>query len=169
MNILEKVADLVTGGRASAPTGTIKVVDPHGLNWLYITYNTIEELVRVAPKGTVEPAAMRSYRWVDDRTLEVDVREGNRFHDGEALTAAAVKRSFDELMRWKSPHPPGTHFNLAPETRCEVTGEYQVRLHLPAPDGLALGKLRGMHIASTRFWDSISFGYARNNSGEGHW
>lgn len=72
-------------------------------------------------------------------------------------------------MRWRAPHPPGTQFNLAPGTRCEVTGEHTVRLHFPAPDGLAVGKLRAMHIMSTRFWDGPGFGYARNGSGEGHW
>ena len=165
----EKVTSLVTGGRASEPVGTVHVVDRHALNWLYITYNTVEELVRVSPKGSVEPAAMKSFRWVDDRTLEIDVRENERFPDGEALTAATVKRSFDELMRWQAPHPPGTQFNLHHGTQCEVRGDHQVRLHFPEIDGLALGKLRAMHIMSTRFWDTIGFGYARNNSGEGHW
>lgn len=97
------------------------------------------------------------------------MREGERFPDGEPLTAFSVKRSFDEVMRWAAPHPPGTQFNLDPRTRCGVTGEYSVRFHFPAPDGLALGKLRAMHIMSTRFWDTIGFGYERNGTGEGHW
>lgn len=151
------------------PVGTVHVVDPSPLNWLYITYNTVEELVRAAPDGTVEPAAMGGYRWTDDRTLEVDVREGNRFPDGEPLTAHSVKRAFDEVMRWAAPHPPGTQFNLLPGTSTEVTGEHSLRFRFPEPDGLALGKLRAMHVMSTRFWDGIGFGYERQGSGEGHW
>ncbi len=72
-------------------------------------------------------------------------------------------------MRWKSSHPPRTQFNLDGGTRCEVTGEHTVRFHFPAPDGLALGKLRAMHIMSTRFWDEVGFGYKKNGTGEGHW
>lgn len=29
-----------------APVGEVRVVDPHPLNWLYITWNTMEEPVR---------------------------------------------------------------------------------------------------------------------------
>ncbi len=74
---------------AARPVGTIHVVDPSPLNWLYITYNTVEELVRVNPEGKIRPAAMRRrYRWEDDRTLRIDVRRGERFPNGEPMTAA---------------------------------------------------------------------------------
>jgi ABC-type transport system substrate-binding protein len=170
VNLIERASSLIKGwGRSSEPAGTVRVVDPSPLNWLHITYNTVEELVRVNPQGKIRPAAMRRYRWVDDRTLEIHVREGERFPDGEPLTALSVKRSFDELGHWSAPHPPGTHFNLDSRTRCEVMDERTVRLHFPEPDGLALGKLRAMHIMSTRFWDEIGFGYRRNGTGEGHW
>jgi hypothetical protein len=33
------------------PVGTINVVDPHPLNWLYITWNTMEEPVRTDERG----------------------------------------------------------------------------------------------------------------------
>lgn len=169
MSLIDKVTSTLTGKRANPPVGAIKVVDPHPYNWLYITYNTVEELVRVNTDGAVEPAAMKTYRWADDRTLEIDVREGERFPDGEPLNAQSVKRSFDEQQRWRAPHPPGTHFNVDPNTTCEVTGEHQVRFHYPEPDGLAVGKLRATHIMSTRFWDELGFGYTRNGSGEGRW
>ncbi len=157
-------------GRGREPVGVVHVVDPSPLNWLHITYNTVEELVRVDALGKIRPAAMRRYRWLDGgRTLEVEVRGSERFPDGEPLDALSVKRSFDEVARWAAPHPPGTHFNIDPSTRCEVTGERTVRFHLPEPDGLALGKLRAVHVMSTRFWDEIGFGYERNGTGEGHW
>ena len=162
-----RVRDRVTG--SGDPVGRINVVDPSPLNWLYITYNTVEELVRITPGGKVRSAAMKRYRWTDERTLDIDVREGERFHDGEEVTAASVKRAFDEQGRWVTPHPPGSHFNMDTRTTCEVTGERSVRIRFPEPDGLALGKLRAMHIMSTRFWDEIGFGYARFGNGEGHW
>lgn len=168
MGVIDKVASLLGGGPRE-PAGTVHVVDPHPYNWLYITYNTVEELVRVDKDGALIPAAMSSFRWPDERTLEIDLIEGNRFPDGEPLTAATVKRAFDEVFRWQAPHPPGTHFNIDPRTRCEVAGEHQVRLHLPETDGLALGKLRAVHLMSTAFWDGPGFGYRRNGRGEGHW
>jgi ABC-type transport system substrate-binding protein len=151
------------------PTGTVNVVDPSPLNWLYITYNTVEELIRTDKDGNNEPAAMSDFRWLDDKTLEVDVREGNVFPDGEELTAETVRRAFDEVQKWTSPHPPGTQFNLHPDTKLEVVDDHTARFHLPETDGLAVGKLRAMHLMNTRFWEGPSFGYERQGSGEGHW
>ena len=192
MDIVDKLRDTigaaVTGGRHQ-PVGTVHVVDPSPLNWLYVTYNTVEELVRTGSTGLTVPAAMTAYRWVDDRTLEIDVRDDERFPDGRAdenldgvpetpvagepLTAATVKRAFDEVMRWRSPHPPGSQFTLDPRTRMEVVrdapGERRVRILLAEPDGFAVGKLRAMHLMHTRFWERVGFGYARVGTGEGRW
>jgi len=66
MSLIENIVSTVM---TREPQGTIYVVDRSPLNWLYITYNTVEELVRTDEKGHVVPAAMKSYRWVDDRTL----------------------------------------------------------------------------------------------------
>jgi len=168
MSIAEKVVTALKGPGAASPAGVIRISDGNALNWLYITYNTVEELVRVNPDGVVEPAAMKNFTWVNDRTLEIELRTDEVFPNGEPLTAQTVQRSFQEVIRWISPHPPGTQFNLDRRTRCEVTGTHSVRFHLPETDGLALGKLRAVHLMSTPFWD-IGFGYERNGSGEGHW
>jgi ABC-type transport system substrate-binding protein len=152
----------------SAPRGTVRVVDPNPLNWLYITYNTVEEPVRVTRRGKVRPAAMRRFRWCDDRTLELQFRD-ERFADGTPLDAAAFRRAFDEQVRWQSPHPPGTHLDIDRRTRVEVVDDRTVRLHLPAADGLALGKLRATHVMSERFWRDLGFGYERETTGEGNW
>ncbi|RBY83717.1 ABC transporter substrate-binding protein [Geodermatophilus sp. TF02-6] len=153
-----------------APRGVLRVVDPSPLNWLYTTYNTVEEPVRVTHRGKVRPAAMSRYRWRDGgRTLEIRVRRGERFADGTPLTTDSVRRAAEEQFRWQAPHPPGTHFNIDPRTRVEVVDDRTVRLHLPEVDGLALGKLRATHVMSERFWRDLGFGYARKGSGEGHW
>lgn len=159
----------LAGRERGEPRGTIHVVDPNPLNWLYITYNTVEEPVRVTKQGKVRPAAMSRYRWRGDRTLEITVRDGDRFADGTRVDAHSVRRAFEEQVRWMSPHPPGTHFNIDRRTRAEIVDDRTVRLHLPEVDGLALGKLRATHVMSERFWRDLGFGYARDQSGEGHW
>ncbi|MGH3975470.1 MAG: hypothetical protein ACRDS9_19395 [Pseudonocardiaceae bacterium] len=74
------------------------------------------------------------------------------FADGTRLDANSVRRAFDEQIRWVSPHPLGTHFNIDRRIRAEVVDDRTVRLHLPDIDGLALGKLRATHVMSERFW-----------------
>jgi len=152
-----------------APQGRINVVDPGPLNWLWITYNTVEELVRVTRGGKIRPAGMSAYRWLDGRTLEVDVRERVRFQDAEPLTTFSVRRAWEEVSRWRSPHPPGTQFNIDTRTRCEEVGAHTVRFRLPAPDGAVIAKLRAMHLMSSDFWNGPGFGYRRQGRGEGHW
>lgn len=84
--MVDRMASLFGGeARRHEPVGLVKVVDPNALNWPDITYNTVEELVRVDHDGNVEPAAMKNYRWADDRTLEVGVRGGEVFLDGGPL------------------------------------------------------------------------------------
>ena len=151
------------------PVGEIQVVDPNPLNWLFITWNTMEEPVRTDQRGHIVGAVMEDSRWVDNTSFEVDVRRGIRFHDGEELDARHFKRAFDEVQRWKAPHPPGTYLNFHPGAKAEVVDNYKVRINFPEPDGLVLGKFRGMHIPSTRFWEEEGFGYRQNGTGEGHW
>jgi hypothetical protein len=59
--------------------------------------------------------------------------------------------------------------NIHQDTSIEILDDYKLVIHFPEPDGLVLGKMRGMHIPSTRFWDEIGFGYKKQGSGEGHW
>ena len=47
---------------ARTPAGTISVVDPHPLNWLFVTWNTMEEPVRTDERGHMVGAAMEDFR-----------------------------------------------------------------------------------------------------------
>jgi ABC-type transport system substrate-binding protein len=151
------------------PVGTINVFDPHPLNRLFITWNTMEEPVRTDHDGFTVMALASAATWRDDKTLEVKVRRGAEFQDGSPCTALSVKRNFDEVQRWAAPHPPGTYLNFHPDSEVVVEDEQTCVFQFPEPDGLALGKFRGFHIASERFWDEIGFGYKRLGTGEGHW
>lgn len=152
-----------------APVGEVRVFDPHPLNWLFITWNTMEEPVRTDHEGFLVMALAESARWRDDRTLEVRVRDGACFQDGEPCAARAVKENFEEVQRWAVPHPPGTYLNFHPDARCDVEDERTCVFRFPEPDGLVLGKFRGFHVASPSFWHTHGFGYKRTGSGEGHW
>ena len=70
------------------PQGSITIVDPSPLNWLFITWNTVEEPVRTDRDGRIVPAVLTDFRWLDGgTTLEIDVREDVVFQDGEPLAA----------------------------------------------------------------------------------
>lgn len=165
---MAQAREAARSGSGHTPVGTVTVVDPHPLNWLFITWNTMEEPVRTDARGNIVGAAMEDSYW-EGSTLVVKVRQGVRFQDGEALTAHSIRRAFEEVQKWHAPHPPGTYLNFDPDTTTEVPDDYTIRFNFPEPDGLALAKFRGFHIASTRFWDEESFGYRKYGTGEGHW
>lgn len=154
---------------AIAATPVIHVVDPSPVNWLSITWNTMEELVRVDRDGRTVPTLAESYSWVNDTTMEFKLRKGVKFQDGEAFNAKQFRRSFDEVQKWDTPHPPGSFLNFPKETKLEVVDDYTVRFTFPATDSAALMKFRGMHVASTRFWNELGFKASDSGKAEGHW
>lgn len=151
------------------PSNTVTVVDTSPVNWLSVTWNTMEELVRVDHKGNLVPGLAESWTWIDDKTVEFKLRKGVKFQDGEAFTAQVFRRSFDEVQRWENPHPPGAFLNFDKATKLDVIDDHTVRFTFPKADGAAMMKFRGMHVGSTAFWDKLGFIDAKKKNAEGHW
>ena len=147
----------------------IRVVDPSAVNWLSITWNTMEELVRVDKEGHTIPTLATGWRWIDDRTVEFKLRKGVVFQDGEKFDAAVFRRSFDEVQRWDNPHPPGSFLNFPKATKLDVIDPYTVRFTFPSADSSSMMKFRGMHVASTKFWNDLGFRNKKTGTGEGSW
>ena len=125
--------------------------------------------MRVDKDGRTVPTLAESYSWVNDTTLEFKLRKGVKFQDGEAFNAKQFRRSFDEVQKWDAPHPPGAFLNFPKETKLEVVDDYTVRFVFPSTDSAALMKFRGMHVASTKFWNELGFKAKDSGKAEGHW
>ena len=151
------------------PHNTVRVVDPSPVNWLSITWNTMEEANRVDHEGIGQPSLAVDTRWIDDETLEIDLRHGAVCQDGENYDARLFKLAFDKVQGWANPHPPGAFLNFAQDTTLTVVNDHTVRMNFPGGDSAALMKLRGMHIPSTRFWNEWGFIDPKTASAEGHW
>jgi ABC-type transport system substrate-binding protein len=151
------------------PIGAIYVVDRSPLNWIYTLFNTMEEAVRTDHLGRIIPSLAKSFTWIDDTTLELQLRKGVRYHNNEHFAAKYILFNYNEQSRWIAPHPPGTWLNFPDGTTVEAVDSHTVRYNFPKPDGLALGKLRANHYANFQFWQQLGFGYAKLGTGEGHW
>ena len=150
------------------PHNTVRVVDPSPVNWLAITWNTMEEPNRVDHAGQGQPSLAESFTWVDDETLEMTMRDAV-YQDGERFDAHMFKLGFDKVQEWQAPHPPGAFLNFAPDVTCEAVDDKTIRMRFPGKDSAALMKLRGMHLPSTRFWNEWGFRDPETGSAEGHW
>ena len=150
------------GEQRPAPQGELHVVDTFSFNWQSIVLNIFEHLVETSKDGTLVPGLATGWQWLDDRTLEVTLRQGVTFHNGEIFEAEIVKLNWEENLRLKQPFRPGTHMNFQPGSRLEILDAQTVRFHFPQPDGAALIRLASLHIGNRQF-------YAELGWGEEHW
>lgn len=84
-----------------------------------ITYSMFDTLIRRdflsgdnGSGSTLVPGLATSWNWVDDRTLDVTLREGVKFHNGETLTADDVVFTFspERLTGENAPLPDGRSY-----------------------------------------------------------
>ena len=151
-----------SGEQPPKPRGELRIVDTNRYNFTTIVYNVFEHLMERDQDGTLVPRLATGWRWLDDRTLEVALRQGVRFHNGELFNAEIVKLNWDENVRLKQPHRAGQFLNFAPGARLEIVDASTVRFVFPQPDGAALLKLSSMHIGNRQF-------YTEHGWGEKHW
>lgn len=127
-----------------------KTLDPQwgsfGTEYPYL-YALYDSLIDVDP-NTLEPQPGLAKEWdqSDPQTLLLTLEEGVTFHDGEKFDAEAVKFN---LERGKSEGSLVTG-DLATVDSVEVTGEYEVAIHLTKPDTsmlLTLSDRSGMMVS----------------------
>src|SRR5262245_37268302 len=75
------------GEEVPAPRGELRVVDKAPNNWASITLNVFEHLITLDKDGQLVPRLATGWQWLDDRTLEVSLRHGVTFHNGEVFDA----------------------------------------------------------------------------------
>jgi peptide/nickel transport system substrate-binding protein len=150
------------GETAPMPRGELRIVDHHRYNFITIVHNVFEHLMELDVDGKLVSRLATSWRWLDNRTLEVKLREGVRFHNGELFEAEIVKLNWQENTRLQQPFIAGQLLNFKPGARLEIIDPQTVRFVFPEPDGAALIKLSSMHIGNRQF-------YAEHGWGEKHW
>ena len=146
------------GEQVPAPRGELRIVDKHPWNWAWITFNVFEHLMDLDKNGTLVPRLATDWQWRDDRTLEMTLRQGVTFHNGEIFDAEIVKLNWDENIRLRQPHMQGYIMNFKPGSRLEIIDPQTVRFVFPEPDGGALAKLSNMHMANRQFYREFGWG-----------
>ena len=144
--------------RVAAPRGELRVVDRSSYNWNSITFNVMDHLIELDKDGKLVPRLATGWRWLDERTLEVKLRHGVRFHNGEAFDAEIVKLNWEQNIGLEQPHVGGKILNFKPGSRVEIIDPDTVRFVFPEPDGAALVKIGLLHIANRQFYRELDWG-----------
>ena len=117
-----------------------------------IIYPAINDsLVYIDTEGEVRPGLATSWRRIDPLTMEFDLREGVRFHNGDRFSAADVVATIAAQLDPANRAPNGQGI-LSVIKECSAVDEQKVRLTTHMPDGMLLYRL---HIASAIYPKSI--------------
>ena len=102
--------------------------DANGVRIGNLIYNS---LLRADPQSRLRPELAQSLRLINDRTYGIDLRRDVKFQNGQPLTAADVKFTYESILDPKNRSPK--RGNLKPLRAIEQTAAYQLRFHLFAP------------------------------------
>src|SRR5919106_3107160 len=99
------------GQEVPTPRGELRIVDVSSLNWISIAHHVFDRLIELDADGNLAPGLAAGWRWIDDRTLEVTLRQQVKFHNGESFDAEVVKLNWDAYSRLQQPHIAGEFLN----------------------------------------------------------
>lgn len=91
--------------------------------------------------GEIKPALAKSYQFIDDTTMEFELREGVTFHNGEPFDADDVVYTLNKVS--DPAYGAKTQLNVDWIKQAEKMGPYQVKLTMKKPFPLALEMLAG--------------------------
>ncbi len=140
------LTSLTIGVQDSATT-----LDPYAnttVAWQNFTASMIEQLVYFDPdKPTVLPGLATSWKNIDDKTLELKLRQNVKFTNGEPFDATSAKYSLDMLIK-AAPYSSWTGSIAS----IEAVGADTIRVITKQPTGIVLGTLaRGSYMYPAKY------------------
>jgi peptide/nickel transport system substrate-binding protein len=126
--------------------------------WGWLDWNIFDHPLEVDHDGRLVPGLATGWRWLDDRTLELTLRQGVQFHNGESFDAEIMHLNWHEHIRFEQPNILGKHMSFKSGSRLDIVDAHTVRLVFPEPDGGALHKLAHLHIANRQFYRELGWG-----------
>jgi peptide/nickel transport system substrate-binding protein len=162
---------------AAAPRGQIVIgadtdtptMDPHGhserighiINW-----HIFDSLFYRQADTTTVPALAESYKVVNPTTVDLKLRKGIKFHNGEPFTADAVKFSLERILDPATKSPRITAVGWLKSV--DVLGEHEARLNFKAPSPIWLIELSNIGMMPPRYTKEKGIQYfAQNPVGTG--
>lgn len=153
LNVTVKSGDgYVRNGQTSAlkNLNPVSVTDSNEFKELRTIY---DRLLQVGPSGELVPWAATSVNAVDSTTIDIVLREGMKFHDGNPVTIEDVKFTFDYYKKWKAP------FFISSLEKFEdvsITGANSMRIKLSEPHApLMINFFAQIFIIPQHIWKDI--------------
>jgi peptide/nickel transport system substrate-binding protein len=157
----------------SGPPDTLDPADHRNRFSETVIRNMFDGLVTRDNTSGVHNELAESLTWVDDQTLEIQLRQGVKFHDGTDMTADDVVYTFDRIIQENAIEYPEAHTSprkglIAPLESIEKTGDYSVVMHFSGPWPPALQLLVHQQIVPMNYLEEVGTeGFVANPIGTG--
>jgi peptide/nickel transport system substrate-binding protein len=149
-------------GEIAKPRGEIRVVESWRPDINVLGHNVLQYLFEYAlDKNELAPSLAVSREWIDDTTLEVKLRQGVHFTNGEPFDAYAVKFNYD-YQRLHNPSR-GVQVYMKNVREIQLIDPGTVRMVLGEPDALLMnrimigGHLTGWIIGAPRYMERVGW------------
>jgi len=148
-------------GETREPRGEIRVVENWRPDLNVLGHNVLQSLFEYSlDRNELVPNLAVSREWVDDTTLQLKLRQGVRFHNGEPFDAHAVKFNFE----YQRQHNPGRGVQVYMRNlrEIQVVDSHTLRMVLAEPDALFLdriiiGPIAGWVIGAPRHMQQVGW------------
>ena len=116
-----------------------------------LVYDT---LVRIGTDGVPVLWAAEDYKIINNKTFEVSIRKGMKFHDGRPVTSKDIKFSFEFPGKVNSSYFANI---LYPFNAVDIIDEYTVRFHIHEASASFIANCLGnVFILPEHIWSNIS-------------
>jgi peptide/nickel transport system substrate-binding protein len=135
--------------------------------------NMFDGLVTRDTRSGVHLELAEEMNWLDEKTLEVKLRQGVKFHDGTEMTADDVVYTFDRIIQenaieYPEPHTSPRKGLIAPLESIEKVDDYTVVMHFSGPWPPAMQLIVHQQIVPKHYLDEVgTAGFVENPMGTG--
>ncbi len=144
---------------ASAPT-SLDPADHRSRESETVIRNMFDGLVTRDTRSGVHLELAEEMNWLDDTTLEVKLRQGVLFHNGDEMTADDVVFSFDRIIQENAIEYPDVHTSprkglIAPLDSVEKIDDYTVQFNFSGPWPSAMQLLVHQQIVPKAYIEEV--------------
>lgn len=130
--------------------------DPHrdvGIPTMNVNANIYDTLLTRDANLKITPALAVSYERIGDTVLELKLREGVVFHNGDRFDAKDVKFSLDRVLNPEERSPQRGWINTV--TSVDIIDDYTVRLTTSVPDPVLPARLTLISIVPKNYVEKV--------------
>lgn len=127
-----------------------------GIQSIKIFYNIFDTLLTTDKEGNIAGQLAEKWVWVDDKTLDVTIRDNVTFHNGEPCTSEDVFFTFDRILTGFGDGTIAVLYETLESV--EIIDELTVRFHLNTADAAfenRLGSVWGASVVPKDYLEEI--------------